>query len=294
MALTCPVCQTQLTLSALPLKEETVFDCQSCQNTLKLHLTVIQTTRPVSPKEPQPLSADFEKALVAVEGEVTDEVICENLSEAGFTIVKASGDGQLLELIREHRPAVSILDVGLPQVFGSVISETGKPSDLKNLKIILVSSIHNKTRYKREPDSLYGADDYIERHHIEDRLIEKVRKLVQMQEQPAMPSSPEQPRPVTATETPPTVEKQRPITGDLSAHDAAKRLARIIISDIALYNQKRIDEGVRNDTFHELLKDELDEGLKLYQSRTPKEILETTRYYEEVIEDFIQKRKSRN
>ena len=288
MALTCPVCQTQLTLPAQSLKEEIIFDCQSCKNALKLQLTVLQAQRPVSPIEPQPVSVDSKKVLVAVEGEVTDEIICEDLSEAGFAVVKASGSGQVLELMREHKPAVSILDVGLPQVFGSVISETGKPSDLKNLKIILVSSIHNKTRYKREPDSLYGADDYIERHHIEDSLLEKVQKLV------PMPSSPEQVRPVPATEMPPVAEKQRPLTGDLTAHDAAKRLARIIISDIALYNQKRIEEGVRNNTFHELLKDELEEGLKLYRSRTPKEILEATRYYEEVIEDFIQKRKSKN
>jgi DNA-binding response OmpR family regulator len=292
MALSCPVCQTQLALPAQPLKDEIIFDCQSCKNALKLQLIVLQVQRPVSPIEPQPVSVDFQKVLVAVEGEVTDEIICENLSEAGFSVIKASGSGQVLELMREHKPAVSVLDVGLPQVFGSVISETGKPSDLKNLKIILVSSIHNKTRYKRAPDSLYGADDYIERHHIEDSLLDKVQKLVQVQDQPAMTLTPEQVQPVPVTEMSPVTEKQQPLVGDLSAHDAAKRLARIIISDIALYNQKRVEEGVRNNTFHELLKDELEEGLKLYQSRTSKEILETTRYYEEVIEDFIQKRKS--
>ena len=150
MALSCPVCQNQLTLPSVPLKEETVFDCHSCSNKLKLQLIVLPLPQPVAQEKTHAPPVDSKKALVAVEGEVTDEIICEVLTEAGLAIINASGGGQLLELMREHRPVVSILDVGLPQVFGSVITEIGKFEDLNDLKIILVSSIHNRTKYKRE------------------------------------------------------------------------------------------------------------------------------------------------
>ena len=35
--------------------------------------------------------------------------------------------------------------------------------------VVLVASIYNRTGYKRRPTSLYGADDYVEQHHIPDR-----------------------------------------------------------------------------------------------------------------------------
>jgi len=33
-------------------------------------------------------------------------------------------------------------------------------------------------RYKRTPTNLYGADDYIEKHHIPDILVPKLNKLI--------------------------------------------------------------------------------------------------------------------
>ena len=37
--------------------------------------------------------------------------------------------------------------------------------------------------------------------------------------------------------------------------DVARRIARAVVSDIALYNAKKVEEGVRNDTLFDLLKE---------------------------------------
>ena len=47
----------------------------------------------------------------------------------------------------------------------------------------------------------------------------------------------------------------------------AKRLARAIISDVALYNREKVEEGIRNDNIFEILADELEEGRQHYMSR---------------------------
>lgn len=47
----------------------------------------------------------------------------------------------------------------------------------------------------------------------------------------------------------------------------AKRLARAITSDIALYNADKVDAALRDDTFFDAMALEFDEGRKLYQSR---------------------------
>jgi hypothetical protein len=53
----------------------------------------------------------------------------------------------------------------------------------------------------------------------------------------------------------------------ITEKQAAERLARTIMSDIALYNQDLIRKGIKNDSLFEDLKDQLDEGRKLYESR---------------------------
>ena len=42
--------------------------------------------------------------------------------------------------------------------------------------------------------------------------------------------------------------------------ELAFRLARAIVSDIALYNQKKVREGIEKDCIFDLLNEELEEG----------------------------------
>ena len=305
MALLCPSCNQGLLLPSVPLKEEVDIICQGCNAILKLQLTAILPGAKAAAKPAPLVPINPKKVLVAVEGEVTEEMITEVLSTAGFEAVIAPGSAETVGLMKQHRPIISILDVGLPQVLETIIPEIRAQEELKDLKLILLSCIHNKARYKREPESLYGADDYIERHHIEDLLIEKMDNLIttgkaapalpkEKRERPVAQASPAERQPEQdAAKVSAEPRKEQAVTGDIAGHDAAKRLARIIISDIALYNQKRVEEGVNKGTFQELLKEELEEGQKLYQSRTPKEVLETTHYFEDAISGFIEKQTAR-
>ncbi len=53
----------------------------------------------------------------------------------------------------------------------------------------------------------------------------------------------------------------------IETQEAARRLARAISSDLALYNEDKIAEGIRNDTLFDVMQDEIQEGRDLYQSR---------------------------
>jgi CheY-like chemotaxis protein len=74
--------------------------------------------------------------------------------------------------------------------------------------------------------------------------------------------------------------------------EAAKRLARIIVSDIILYNEKKVEAGVVNGTFYELLKEEIDEGRRYYNSRVALEVQKHADYFGDVFEGFLRKRKA--
>ena len=54
--------------------------------------------------------------------------------------------------------------------------------------------------------------------------------------------------------------------------DQAKRLARAIISDVALYNKEKVENGIKNDNIFDLLQDELEEGRQHFFSRVAPEI----------------------
>src|SRR5437870_1825253 len=49
--------------------------------------------------------------------------------------------------------------------------------------------------------------------------------------------------------------------------DRARRLARAIASDLTLYNEAKIVQGIQNDSLFDVMKDEIEEGRALYKSR---------------------------
>jgi len=71
--------------------------------------------------------------------------------------------------------------------------------------------------------------------------------------------------------------------------DVARRIARAVVSDIALYNAKKVEEGVRNDTLFDLLKEEIEEGKGYYLSRVDPEIAKGTNYFNEALVDVLLK-----
>jgi hypothetical protein len=73
--------------------------------------------------------------------------------------------------------------------------------------------------------------------------------------------------------------------------EKARRFARIIVSDIALYNQETVDEGIRTDSFYELLKDDITEGRAVYENRVPEAIRGMKDYLQEAFDDFLAAKK---
>jgi len=62
-------------------------------------------------------------------------------------------------------------------------------------------------------------------------------------------------------------------------HEKAKRTARVIVSDIVLYNKAKIEEGIANGNLKELLKEDIDRGKELYMAKIPSEVADTSDYF---------------
>ena len=69
------------------------------------------------------------------------------------------------------------------------------------------------------------------------------------------------------------------------------RLARAIASDISLYNEQKIIQGIEHDTLFEVLKSEIEEGRELFKSRVSAEIFTKTNFFDRAIVDIVIKPK---
>lgn len=69
----------------------------------------------------------------------------------------------------------------------------------------------------------------------------------------------------------------------------AFRLARAIVSDIALYNQEKVREGIENDTLFDLLSEELTEGREHFHGRVSPDLEECDHLYDRAIVDVMVK-----
>ncbi len=69
--------------------------------------------------------------------------------------------------------------------------------------------------------------------------------------------------------------------------DEARRLARTILSDILLYNQAKVKEGIEKDSLFDVLTEELTEGRKYYESMVDEEIRHATNFFNEAVVDVL-------
>ncbi len=70
----------------------------------------------------------------------------------------------------------------------------------------------------------------------------------------------------------------------------ARQLARAIASDLTLYHEAKILEGIENDTLFEVMSEEIQEGRDLFKSRVTPEIYEEN-IYDRAIVDVLVKSK---
>ena len=323
--------------------------CPRCGNILAARREMAAPGTAVIPKAGLSATATLPVVLVAHDSAVVRDTVCGVVAEAGFKADTAADGVEVLKKAVENKPRAIVLDVGLPGIYGFELCERLKGGrETSDIKIILLSSVYDMRRYKRTPVSLYGADDYIEKHHIPDFLPAKLQKLIYPEQYASIPATPpghspgelpesvkpperefqpallrpEQlarmevaaPRPSPVqdaapkaatdfSESPAIIPESFSLDAsifqkeecdiprvdelDPEAVEKARRFARIIVSDIALYNQDAVAEGLKSGTFYELLKADVDEGRELYENRVPTAIRAKKDYYQEAFDNFI-------
>ncbi|HPS76819.1 MAG TPA: hypothetical protein PLS53_01545 [Thermoanaerobaculaceae bacterium] len=89
---------------------------------------------------------------------------------------------------------------------------------------------------------------------------------------PVMPVEPQPPVTPPPPVRPPEEQKR---------HDEAKRFARLLVSEIRLYNEQAVQEGKRGHDIYRRLKEDVDRSREMYEQRVPGEIRFQSNYFQE-------------
>lgn len=205
------------------------------------------------------------QAVIADEPREFRNFLVTELQAHGFEVSTFENGEEALRNVRGSRAELVILNVYLKGKLGVEISEEIKADPtLANTKVVLIGALFRANRFRANPTNLYGADEYIEEQIPEKEFHRLISKL--------FPD-------VTKAVAPPVESKE---------FDEARRLARLILSDIIIYNAEKVDEGIRDDNFFELLKDEIKEGRDYYETRISFKVRQTTEFFNETLHHFVQ------
>jgi predicted Zn finger-like uncharacterized protein len=295
----CPKCGARYRIESARLRPEGLrLRCSRCEAVFRVtppaERPVAQPSAraPEPPRPPADAESDRTRLVLVADADVTaGKALAQALIEWGLEPVLVHDGVEAILMIQRTLPRAVILDAGLPKMFGFQVCELVKRNEsLRSIQVVLVGAIHDELRYRRPPNEIYGADAYVERPQLPEALRPILRgfgfplgggappgeaapapepaplrppapAVAPPAPRPAPPPVPEParraapPAPSRAPAPPPAAE----VAPDPAVADA-ERLARIIVSDIVLYNQEKFEAGIRDGNVVDLLGAELEEG----------------------------------
>jgi DNA-binding response OmpR family regulator len=243
------------------------ISCRKCGTPLPIPEVVSQEEGNES------LPSDALTVLVSVNEEELAALVCRILNQHHYRAIVASSGQETLDMVSRESVHLLLINVFLPDmIVFEILDQIRKMKGGRGIPTILLSSVHHAARYKRAPTSLYGADEYIERHHLPDLLIPKIQRLLEKGEA--------EPPAIDPAEMPPLSDEQvrqrreleqietEPQKTTESIDAEVRRMCRVIVGDIALYNEDVIS-STEPARLLEAIAEELREGEALLLRKFP-------------------------
>jgi len=195
------------------------------------------------------------QVLIAQEDPKVCRQLLTQLMSARFSVCSCQDRETVSRALAVQPRCLLLLDVAFGGGFPFDLIDQAQLSSAH--KVILVSSVYNKTAYKRRPTSLYGADAYLELHHLGDRLVPIIAELFPQLDiaHDGMPCV-----------KPATAERE---LRQADLRQAALALSRLLLADITLYHQDRLVNGAPKQQTRLVFSDLLAEGRRLLLARLP-------------------------
>jgi hypothetical protein len=94
-------------------------------------------------------------------------------------------------------------------------------------------------------------------------------------------------KPVAAAAPAPAAKKKSAKFGAGSKDERAKRLARVLVSDILCYNQEKRDQALVDGNLMAVLGEEIKKSWELYKEKVGPDIAGSTNYFKEALNEIL-------
>ena len=118
---------------------------------------------------------DDEKLVVLIDDDVTmHDLIKRTLNKIGLTLVGATDSEKGMQMVRETKPKLLLLDVLMPGRDGwSILRECKSDPELKDMPVVMVSQLNQETL----ANSL-GADEYVTKPIDRESFLDKIKNIL--------------------------------------------------------------------------------------------------------------------
>jgi response regulator RpfG family c-di-GMP phosphodiesterase len=274
MELTCKQCGAKFRAAVkLPLTEPVRVACPSCANQMVLKprsgafsgAATGATGRPTASEAgAAPQKKKRRTAAIADEPRPFRDFLGAQLKRVGFDVEFFETGDPALDYVRRTHADLAIVNVYLKGKLGVEVSEEIKAdTTLAHTRVILIGALFRANRFRANPTNLYGADEYIEEQIPEKEFRQIIQHLFPDSKTHETPAEPRE-------------------------YEDARRLARLILSDIVIYHPEKVEQSIRENTFFEVLHDQINEGREYYDSRVPLRVRRDTEIFADTMQQFVQ------
>lgn len=166
------------------------------------------------------------------------------LNRQGFALTVAEDGSSAYDAVAERCPDLLLVNPYLPGLMGVELIARLRAEGKAPRAIFLLGAIHNSRRYHRRPESLYGADDYLEEGYSDEAVLRKISFHLRM-----------------PLEEGPTARA--------GADDEAFRLARSVFADLLVYHPDRMKKVKDLPGFFAVFGQEAQEAKRYLEVRRP-------------------------
>jgi CheY-like chemotaxis protein len=183
MLVRCPECKTEFRLVGFEGDERVVsYFCSDCDRIVRIDLELDEI--PSSSSSSSYRTVERRRTVLVADDDDQERAVAESLLRgAGLNVLHATNGEEALRLIRENHPDLVVLDLLMPGLTGfDVLRAMERDERLRAIPVVAVSSVvkENVLDFLRQR----GADGFVERGRVRERLVSETKQLLGFQTLP--------------------------------------------------------------------------------------------------------------
>ncbi len=274
-------------------------------------------TLSLRPEVPTPMLAE----PLDLRAEAEEEVVTEATPAVGYpaveeeTILTEEPPAEELQIEEEAEPAAEELETAVEPEAEPEVAEEPEPAGVAELELegepeaaeeleIAAAEPEEEIGEEAEEEGPVGSHEeqpgfdpsvtmrvQAPEAEVSEPEVEEAPEAEVSEPEPEVEAPPVEPvvpppvQPVTPPPPKPAPEPPAELAGlspqEQAQHEEARRFARLLVSEIKLYNEDEVDQGRRNNDLYQRLKEDIDRSREMFDKRVAASIREARDYFQE-------------